>query len=442
MVENGFPLRQILSRAPLMPTDIRIHQLDNGLRLATVAMPHMASVSVGLWTGAGSRHERPAEHGLAHFVEHMLFKGTPTRTAEDISRHIEGLGATIDGFTVEDYTAYHAQGPADQFDRLFDVLADFYRNATLDGAEIESEKQVIHEEISMVRDQPSQHLEDLLSEAAWGKDHPLGRSITGTENSLDAFQRDDVLGFFRRAYCGANTVVSIAGNIDSDAVLDSVASRFAGIPAGSRIAFTPASEPSSRHLFERETDHEQDHLALSFRSVDRHHPDRFAHRVLDAILGGNMSSRLFQKIREQLGLCYEVQSDIVSFSDAGLLQIYLALSPENLKEALEGVSNVLENLRKNTVSDAELAGAKAYLVGQSRISLENTAAQMMWAGESLLFFDDWLDPEEAHRKIQGVTAGDVRDAARAIFDTEAISSALIGRSKSNSVLEDWISAPV
>lgn len=155
-----------------------------------------------------------------------------------------------------------------------------------------------------------------------------------------------------------------------------------------------------------------------------------------------MSSRLFQKIREQLGLCYEVQSDIVSFSDAGLLQIYLALSPENLKEALEGVSNVLDDLRKNIVSETELAGAKAYLVGQSRISLENTAAQMMWAGESLLFFDDWLDPEESHRKIQGVTAGDLRDAARAIFDTEAISSALIGRSKSNSVLEDWISAPV
>ena len=164
-----------------MPPTTRIHRLDNGIRLATVSMPHMASVAFGLWTDAGSRHESDREHGMAHFVEHMLFKGTPTRSAEDISRHIESLGASIDGFTVEDHTAYQVKGPAERFEPLFDVLADLYSNPVLEPEEIESEKAVIREEIAMVRDQPSQYLDDLISEAVWGAGHPLGRSITGTE---------------------------------------------------------------------------------------------------------------------------------------------------------------------------------------------------------------------------------------------------------------------
>jgi len=402
----------------------------------------MASVAAGLWTDAGSRHERPDEHGLAHFVEHMLFKGTPSRSSEEISRQIEGIGATIDGFTVEDHTAYHAKGPADQFPRLLEVLADFYRNASLDPAEIESEKQVIHEEIAMVHDQPSQLLEDLVSEAAWGRTHPLGRSITGTEASLEAFRRDEVLGFFQRTCTGANTVVTVAGNIDHDEVADAVAERFSGMPRGERAPFEPAADSTERIRFEEESDQEQAHVAVSFRATDRHDPARFAHKLLNVILGENMSSRLFQSIREQRALCYEVQSDLVSFADAGIIQTYLALGPENLGRALEALSEVLDDIRRRGVSAAELHAAKAYVVGQSRIGLENTASQMMWAGECLLFFDDWRDPEEAHRLIEAVSAEDVLDAARRTFRPEQLSAALIGTEGTRHVLDGWLEAAV
>lgn len=423
-----------------MPPTTRIHRLDNGIRLATVAMPHMASVSFGLWTDAGSRHETAREHGMAHFVEHMLFKGTPGRSAEEISRHIESLGASIDGFTVEDHTAYQVKGPAERFERLFDVLADLYSNPVLEPGEIESEKAVIREEIAMVRDQPSQYLDDLISEAVWGPGHPLGRSITGTEESLEAFRRSDVFDFHQRAYCGANTVISVAGNIEHDDVYEIVSRRVAGMPKGAPIPFLPGGTSPDRHRFAEEDGQEQSHLALSFRNVDRYDRTRYAHKLLNVILGENMSSRLFQAIREQKGLCYEVQSDLVSFSDAGLLQIYLALSPENLGEALEGIADILADLRENGVSDQELEESKAYIVGQNRISLENTSSQMMWAGETMLFFDEWIDPEESHRHIEEVTSDDIRAAASLAFDVKTLCSALIGPAISQDVLGNWLSA--
>lgn len=423
-----------------MPPTTRIHRLDNGIRLATVAMPHMASVSFGLWTDAGSRHETAREHGMAHFVEHMLFKGTPSRSAEEISRHIESLGASIDGFTVEDHTAYQVKGPAERFEKLFDVLADLYSNPVLEPEEIESEKAVIREEIAMVRDQPSQYLDDLISEAVWGAGHPLGRSITGTEESLDAFSRSDVFAFHQRAYCGANTVISVAGNIEHDAVYDIVSRRVAGMPKGAPIPFLPGGPSPDRHRFAEEDGQEQSHLALSFRNVDRYDRTRYAHKLLNVILGENMSSRLFQTIREQKGLCYEVQSDLVSFSDAGLLQIYLALSPENLGEALKGIADILADLRENGVSDQELEESKAYIVGQNRISLENTSSQMMWAGETMLFFDEWIDPDDSHRHIEEVTSDDIRAAASLAFNVKTLCSALIGPASSQDVLGDWLSA--
>ena len=423
-----------------MPSTTRIHRLDNGIRLATVSMPHMASVAFGLWTDAGSRHESDREHGMAHFVEHMLFKGTPTRSAEEISRHIESLGASIDGFTVEDHTAYQVKGPAERFEPLFDVLADLYSNPVLEPEEIESEKEVIREEIAMVRDQPSQYLDDLISEAVWGAWHPLGRSITGTEESLEAFKRGDIFDFHRRAYCGANTVISVAGNIEHEAVYDIVSRRVAGMPKGAAIPYLPGGASPDSHRFAEEDGQEQSHLALSFRNVDRYDKSRYAHKLLNVILGENMSSRLFQTIREQKGLCYEVQSDLVSFSDAGLLQIYLALSPENLAEALKGISDILADLRENGVSDQELAESKSYIVGQNRISLENTSSQMMWAGETLLFFDDWIDPEESHRHIEEVTSKEIRAAASLAFEVDSLCSALIGPEASQEVLGEWISA--
>ena len=294
----------------------------------------------------------------------------------------------------------------------------------------------------MVRDQPSQHLEDLVSEAAWGEKHPLGRSITGTDLSLDSFQRDDVERFFHAGYCGANTIVSVAGNIEHDQVADVVSAQLGSIPAGAPIVFEPAPKPYTNHRFREEKAQEQVHFSLSYEGVNRYDPARFAHKLLNVILGENMSSRLFQELREKRGLCYEVQSDFVSFADAGLIQIYLALSPGHLQEALGAIDEVLRELAENGVSESELESAKAYIVGQSRISLENTASQMMWAGECFLFFDDWRDPEEAHQKIEETSLSDVHAAAKQLFGTRSFSSALIGPAESNTVVEDWRRAVV
>lgn len=446
-VEKGIGLEKG-SRLPLEPEfflfdtamspSTRVRRLDNGLRLATVSMPHMASVAMGIWTEAGSRHETAREHGMAHFVEHMLFKGTAERSAEEISRHIESLGASIDGFTVEDHTAYQIKGPAERFDRLFDVLTDLYRNPIFDPAEIEAEKQVIHEEIAMVHDQPSQYLDDLISEAVWGRDHPLGRSITGTVESLNPFRRADVAAFHSRAYCGRHTVVSIAGNIDHEAVADAVVARLGDLPGGDPLPCEPAGPSLAQHRFHEDSGQEQSHLALSFRNVHRHDPTRYAHKLLNVILGENMSSRLFQVIREQRGLCYEVQSDLVTFSDAGALQIYLALGPENLTKALSAITTIIEDLRAKGVRPDELEEAKSYVIGQNRISLENTASQMMWAGESLLYFDDWMDPEEAHHLLARTSLEEIHAAACQTFDFDTLCSAVIGPAESRSRLAQWL----
>lgn len=421
-----------------MPSSVQIHRLTNGIRLATIPMPHMASVAMGIWAAAGSRHETETEHGMAHFVEHMLFKGTPTRSAEVISRHVERLGASIDGFTVEDHTGYQIKGPAEKFTPLFEILSDLYSHPCFDPVEIDAERQVILEEIAMIRDQPSQFLDDLISEATWGSAHPLGRTITGTEESLEHLNRASITAFHNRAYTGQHTVVAVAGNIRPEEVLETVESLLGQLPSGQPLDFQAAGPPHHQHHFHQDDNQEQAQLALSFRSVDRHHPSRHSHKLLSIILGENMSSRLFQTLREQLGLCYEVQSDLISFTDAGALQIYLALSPENLTKALDAISRILENLRQKGVKKIELEEAKSYSIGQNRISLESTTSQMIWAGESLLYFDDWIDPEETHARFAGVTLDEVGEAANVAFDPESLCTAVIGASEARTRLAKWL----
>lgn len=425
-----------------MSSPHHILRLSNGVRLVTLPMDHMESVAVGLWTDAGSRHEAPREHGLAHLVEHMLFKGTPTRSAVQISREIEGLGSSIDGYTVEDHTAYQAKAPAEQFEKLFDVLADFYLRPVMDPADLEAEKLVIHEEIAMVQDQPAQLLEDLISEATWGESHPLGRAITGTNVSLDGFQRDDLLGFYRRAYSGENTVISVAGNVDPKKIERIVSGHFSNHEAGTPTSFASAFDPLPDHRFVEAEDQEQTHLALSFEAVHRHDPARYAIKLLNVILGENMSSRLFQELREEKALCYEVQTDLVSFDDAGLLQVFLALSPKNLDEALQSIARIISQILKEGITETELENAKSYVIGQSRIALENTSSRMMWAGECLLFFDELRDPDAVHEEVASVTLRQVQESIERIFDPLAFSSAIVGPIESDQTLRDWRSSIV
>lgn len=420
-----------------MNNETRITTLDNGVQIATTAMPHMASASVGFWSRVGSRHEPAGLNGIVHFIEHLLFKGTPTRSAEDISRQIERLGASLDGFTVEDHTCFSAKGPAEQLEPMLDVLADFYQNPVFDPAEIESERNVIREEIAMVHDLPAQMLEDLLSESAWGPEHPLGRPITGTEISLMGITRSDILDFFHRSFAGNQSVVAVAGNIDHDQTVDWIGERLSNLSSVKEFEFERAGGPRQGFIFEARPEIEHTYLAIGYRGYDRMHPERYAQKMLNVLLGENMSSRLFQILREQAGLCYEVQSDIMSFQDAGMLHLYLSLDPENIDEALTAITLILKAFREYAPSIEEIEEAKAYMIGQSRIALENTASQMMWGGECLLGFNEWIDPEVVFQRIKAVTPDQVRDCANDLFQSQNLCIAGIGPEAAESVLMNW-----
>lgn len=414
-----------------------IHRLPNGIRLATTRMPHMASIGLGVWADVGSRHESLEEHGMAHLVEHLLFKGTPERSAMDISRQVERLGASLDAYTVEDHTCYHTRSPADAFPELLGVMADMYQNPVFDPAELESEKRVIGEEISMVRDQPAQLLEDLISEATWGAEHPLGRTITGTLESLESHSREKIDGFFRRHYCGKQTVISVAGALEHGEIHDLVAGAFSHLPAGDQAAVEPAYGARFGMRHEEMDDREQAHLSISFRCGDRYDPDRFSQKIMNVILGENMSSRMFQFLREQLGLCYEIQSEVISFADAGVLQVYLALDPDNLSQALAALSRTFGSLCHQPPSQQEVDEAISYCVGQSAIHLESVSSQMMWAGECLLSFDKWIDPDGIYEQLQAVTPARVQASAQKIFTQENLSVSIAGPASAIEQVSNW-----
>lgn len=419
-----------------MSTRTQLSTLSNGVRVATTEMPHMQSVAIGFWTATGSRHEPDDRGGVAHFIEHLLFKGTPERSAEEISRQIERLGGSIDAFTTEDHTAYQVKGPADQLEPLLDVLCDFYQHPVFDPADLENERNVIHEEIAMVHDQPGQWLDDLTSAAAW-PDHPLGRPITGTSSSLDRLGREAVTEFFKASYTPERTVVSVAGRVSHAEVLSLLEARLVDLPTGDSLPDRGAPQAVAGFAFGAREDLEQAHLAVGFHGRGRHHEERYAQKLLNVLLGENMSSRLFQELREREALCYEIQSDVMAFEDVGLLHVYVALDPAEVEQVLPLLRRILAGFVAEPPTERELDEAKSYVIGQSRIAFENTATQMMWAGECLLSFDELIDPETVHQRIEAVAPAEIQALARQLFHREGLVLAAVGPTSIRPALEAW-----
>lgn len=418
-----------------MPPITHTTRLENGTTLAATEMPHMESVAIGLWTGLGSRHENAETSGAAHFIEHLLFKGTPTRNASDIAREIERIGGSVNAFTSEDHTCYYVSGPADRFELLADVLCDMYSHPLMEPSEIDLERDVIKEEIAMVRDQPGQWLEDLLSEAAWG-DHPLGRCITGTPETLDNIDRSTLFQVHGDGYVGQQTFATVAGRIDAETVHAALAQRLGALSSGQPTIMAPAPAPGSPSRIEID-DIEQAHLAIGFHAPDRHDDRRYALTLLNVILGENMSSLLFQKMREREAVCYNVQSDVMTFDGTGMLHIYSAVDPKNLDRSLTLIAETLRELVESKLDADIVADAKSYVIGQSRIGLENTSSQMMWAGESLLAYNRVCDPEVSHQRIAAVTAKEMRDLAVGLFTPENLVVAAVTPGICAARIEDW-----
>jgi predicted Zn-dependent peptidase len=399
--------------------------LPNGLRVATAEMPHMASVCIGLWAAVGSRHESARLNGAAHFLEHLLFKGTRRRTARRISGEVEALGGYLDAFTAEDHTCYFAKAEAARLPALADVLADLYQHSQLPAVEVERERGVIREEIMMYRDQPAQVAEELLAAAMWPA-HPLGRPLAGTEATIAGMRREDLLAFWQAGYHARSSVLAVAGNIRHADVLAHVAPLLAALPAGRQRPFARWSLGKPRRQATGQNgagasprvvidcrESEQVQLALGFAAPGRHDLGRFASRVLSALLGEKMNSRLFQSLRERRGLCYSVQSDLATFADTGLLSISAGLEAKHVPAALGLIRHELHRLCAEPVGTRELRETRDYLIGQHRLGLESTTNQMMWLGESILGHGRVIDPDEVAGAIGGVTSEAVRAAAAA-----------------------------
>jgi predicted Zn-dependent peptidase len=402
-----------------------VTQLKNGLRVATAEMPHMMSVSVGLWIGVGSRYEPAQLNGVCHFIEHLLFKGTKKRSAKEISQAVEGIGGYLNAFTSEETTCFHARACHDRFDELLDVLLDMLLDSRFDPVEISKEREVIKEEMAMCLDEPQHHVQELLNATLW-PDQPLGRPITGTEKTLDAMTRAHLVGYLRDNYVPANTLVVAAGRLRHRQVVRAVARYARRLRTADRPRFTPAHSnqrtPKLR-LFTKKT--EQTQLALGFRTCSRQDERRYALRLLNTILGENMSSRLFQVVREDRGLAYSIYSTPSFFGDAGDLVISAGLDTDNLTKTLSLILRELRRIREAAPSAADLRRAQDYVIGQIDLSLESTDTQMNWLGEQLLGYGTILRPAWIKRRLREVTGGEIRAVARTFFRPEQMSLALV-----------------
>ena len=407
----------------------QITRLPNGLTILTAALPHMASVSLGVWVGVGGRHEPAALNGISHFIEHMLFKGTRRRSPAQISQAVEGIGGYLNAFTDEEHTCFYSRAQAERMPGLLDVLLDMFLDSAFAPAEIAKERDVIKEELAMYRDQPAEHVHDLLN-AAQFPGHPLGRAVIGTVKTLDALRRDDFVRYLADRYVTGATVIAAAGNVRHADLVKLVTKRTKAFRPGARPGYEPVThnhEAPVVTLATRKT--EQANLSLGLRTCSRHDPRRFALRLLNVILGENMSSRLFQTVREEHGLTYNINSSLSFWDDCGDLVISAGLDPAQTEKTLRLVMTELRRLRDEVPGRAEFNRTRDYVLGQIDLSLESTESHMMFLGEQWLGFGRMTTPAEAKARLAAVKPAELRAAACDFFRPERFTLALVGPRK-------------
>jgi predicted Zn-dependent peptidase len=398
-------------------------------------MPQMTSVSVGVAIGAGSRGEPAELGGVCHFIEHLLFKGTRKRSAREISQAVEGIGGHLNAFTTEEMTCIHAKACHDRLGELVEVLMDMVLHSRFDPQEIDKEREVIKEEMAMYFDEPQHHVQELLNATLW-PDQPLGRPITGTNQTLDGLDRARLMDYLRRHYVSGSVVVVAAGRLSHDRLLRSVRGFATKFKSGPPMEFLPARDgqrESRVRLFTKKT--EQTQIALGIRTTSRHDPRRHALRVLSIILGENMSSRLFQVVREDRGLAYSIYSTPSFFADTGDLVISAGMDAENVVKTLRLILGELRRLTHSAPGATELRRARDYAIGHIELGSENTETQMNRLAEQWLGYGRVLSTAQVNRYFRQVTATDVRDAARDFFRPERLNLALVSPLKDSRPLE-------
>ncbi len=400
--------------------------LDNGVRVVTSSLKDVQSLAMGIWINTGSRNESLEYSGISHYLEHMVFKGTQKYSCQKIKESIEGVGGSFNGFTSEEATCYLVKLPAKYSDLALDILSDMVLSPTLPEGEIDKERAVILEEIKMYKDLPQSYVYELLDELLW-PEQPLGRSILGTVESVNRIKRQDLDGYRKRYYTAPNIVISAAGLVNHSRLSAKVKKRFSVLRKNSRNNSVPAyvrQDGLKAKIFHKET--EQTHFVVGFHGLPREHRLKYALGLLNVILGGNSSSRLFDEIREKRGLAYEIGTGVKRLKDTGAFIVHAGVDNNKVVEALKLIFGQLLRVKTERVAEAEFKRAKEFFLGQLMLALEDTMDQMLWIGESTLSLDKIFSLKQVIQEVDKVKVRDIKEAANLIFNKNGLNLAFIG----------------
>jgi predicted Zn-dependent peptidase len=405
--------------------NVRKEVLPNGLTVLTEEMDHIRSVSIGIWVKNGSRHEDPEVNGVSHFIEHMVFKGTTTRNAEDIAREVDSIGGNMDAFTGKEMVCFNIKILDEHMPVAMDVLTDMVLNPVFDGKEIDREKGVILEEIKMDEDNPDYLVHEIFTQNFY-KDHPLGKPILGTKETVRSFDRDILFGNYARKFAPGNLIVSAAGNIRHKAFVDEVRRRFEHLDPVANTFQQDPPKTHSRIIMRNKKSLEQVQICLGVPALSISHPRRYVGYILNTLLGGGMSSRLFQNVREKQGLVYSIFSELNPFQDSGSLAVYAGTSRESAPKVVQQVVKEFAQFKKEPVSPEEIKRAKAQLKGSLMLGLESSTARMSNLARQEMYYDHFHTMDEIIAKIEAVTSEEVCAVANELFLSEEIAVTVLG----------------
>ncbi|HET9698775.1 MAG TPA: pitrilysin family protein [Terriglobales bacterium] len=418
--------------------NVRREVLSNGLTILTEEMPHVRSVSIGIWIKTGSRHESPEWNGISHFSEHMVFKGTKSRNAEQIAREVDSVGGNMDAFTAKECICFDVKVLDEHLPKALDILSDLVLNPVFDASELKRERGVILEEIKMDEDNPDYLVHEIFTQNFW-KDHPLGKPILGTKETVKRFEQEILFDYYRRFFIPNNMIISVAGNLNHERFVDLVKEKFASLKAGPNGFHQEPPKTQARINMRNKKALEQVQICIGVPSLAIGHEKRFASYILNTLLGGGMSSRLFQSVREKQGLAYAIYSELNPYRDTGCMCVYAGTSRENAQRVVQSVVGEFKTLKDQFVPAEELRRAKDQLKGSLMLSLESSTARMSNLARQELYFDRFYSMDEIIDRVEAVTTEDLKQLANQYFQPNCIAVTVLGNLNGLKISRDSLS---
>ena len=408
--------------------------LDNGVKIITKQMPYVRSVTMGIWVNAGSRDEALSENGLSHLIEHLIFKGTEKRTAFQIAKEFDDIGGQTNAFTTMENTCFHAKVMDTHLETMVEVMSDIFLNSLFDEEEVLKERPVILQEIGMVEDSPDEYIHVLSGKHFWGN-HPLGRSILGTRENILRFDAETIKHFFQHLYQPDRIIISASGNVDHQKFVDLIGPAFESIQRGKDFPERKTPLANTKvHLHKKKL--EQTHICIGVNGLSTAHPLRYGFSLMSTLLGGNMSSRLFQDIREKRGLAYTVYSFVSTHVDSGMFGAYAAVDPATAAETARLLVGHMHHLKEHRVQESELEGAKEYIKGNLLLSSESSENQMVRLAQNEMHFQRQVPLSEVVEKIDAVTTDDIQTIAHRLFSNSKTSLTILGQIRDKTAYEN------